>query len=90
MQAGLETFNQQQCSPESCHSVTHARVLLFVKAAPFFAKKVTAAPRQDPENQPFCFTYLPAYARMPADASDVGLPDSRCGGAVRIAALLCR
>ena len=43
MQAGLETFNQQPCSPESCHSVTLARVLLFVKAAPFFAKKVTAA-----------------------------------------------
>ena len=40
---GLETFNQQPCSPESCHSVTLARVLLFVKAAPFFAKKVTAA-----------------------------------------------
>ena len=43
MQAGLETFNQQPYSPESCHSVTLARVLLFVKAAPFFAKKVTAA-----------------------------------------------
>ena len=43
MQAGLETFNQQPCSPESCHSVTLARVLLFVKAAPFFAKKVIAA-----------------------------------------------
>jgi hypothetical protein len=39
----IETFNQQPCSPESCHSVTLARVLLFVKAAPFFAKKVTAA-----------------------------------------------
>ena len=35
----IETFNQQPCSPESCHSVTLARVLLFVKAAPFFAKK---------------------------------------------------
>ena len=43
MQAGLETFNQQPCSPESCHSLTLAKVLLFVKAAPFFAKKVTAA-----------------------------------------------
>ena len=43
MQAGLETFNQQPCSPEFCHSVTLARVLLFVKAASFFAKKVTAA-----------------------------------------------
>ena len=43
MQAGLETFNQQPCSPESCHSVTLARVLLFFKAAPFFAKKITAA-----------------------------------------------
>ena len=43
MQAGLENFNQQPCSPESCHSVTLARVLLFVKAAQFFAKKVTAA-----------------------------------------------
>ena len=39
MQAGLETFNQQPCSPESCHSVTLAKVLLFGKAAPFFAKK---------------------------------------------------
>ena len=28
MQAGLENFNQQPCSPESCHSVTLARVLL--------------------------------------------------------------
>ena len=46
--------------------------------------------RQGPENQPFCFTYLPTHARMPADASDVGFPDSRCGGAIRIAALLCR
>ena len=43
MEAGLETFNQQPCSPESCHSVTLAKVLLFVKAAPFFAKKITAA-----------------------------------------------
>ena len=43
MQAGLETFNQQPCSPESCHSVTLAKVLLFGKAATFFAKKVTAA-----------------------------------------------
>ena len=43
MQAGLETFNQQPCSPESCHSVTLAKVLLFGKAAPFFAKKVTAS-----------------------------------------------
>ena len=43
MQAGLETFNQQPCSSESCHSVTLAKVLLFGKAAPFFAKKVTAA-----------------------------------------------
>ena len=42
MQAGLETFNQQPCSPESCHSVTLAKVLLFGKAAPFLAKKVTA------------------------------------------------
>ena len=39
MQAGLETFNQQPCSPESCHSVTLAKVLLFGKAPPFFAKK---------------------------------------------------
>ena len=39
MQAGLETFNQQPCSPESCHSVTLAKVFLFGKAAPFFAKK---------------------------------------------------
>ena len=39
MQAGLETFNQQPCSPESCHSVTLAKVLLFGKAAPFFAKR---------------------------------------------------
>jgi len=42
-QAELENFNQQRCSPESCHSVTLARVLLLAKAAPFFAKKVTAA-----------------------------------------------
>ena len=42
-QTGLETFNQQPCCPESCHSVTLAKVLLFGKAAPFFAKKVTAA-----------------------------------------------
>ena len=39
MQAGLETFNQQPCSLESCHSVTLAKVLLFGKAAPFFAKR---------------------------------------------------
>ena len=39
MQAGLETFNQQPCSPESCHSATVAKVVLFVKAAPFFAKR---------------------------------------------------
>ena len=38
MQAGLETFNQQPCSPESCHSVTLARVLLFVSCA-IFRKK---------------------------------------------------
>ena len=31
MQAGLETFNQQPCSPESCHSGTLAKVLLFRK-----------------------------------------------------------
>ena len=43
MLAGLETFNQQPCSPESCHSVTLPKVLLFVKAAPLLAKKVTAA-----------------------------------------------
>ena len=43
MQAGPETFNQQRCSPDSCHSVTLGKVLLFVKAAPFFARKVTAA-----------------------------------------------
>ena len=35
----IETFNQQPCSPESCHSVTLARVLLFVKAAPFSQKR---------------------------------------------------
>ena len=29
MQAGLETFNQQPCSPESCHSVALAKALLF-------------------------------------------------------------
>jgi hypothetical protein len=34
----IETFNQQQCSPESCHSVTLENVLLFGKAALFFAK----------------------------------------------------
>ena len=39
MQEALETFNQQPCSPESCHSVTLAKVLLFVEAAPFFAKR---------------------------------------------------
>ena len=39
MQKALETFNQQPCSPESCHSVTLAKVLLFVKAASFFAKR---------------------------------------------------
>ena len=38
-----QILNQQPCSSESCHSVTLVRVLLFVKAAPFFAKKVTAA-----------------------------------------------
>ena len=37
IQAGLETFNQQPCSPESCHSVILAKVLLFGKAAQFFA-----------------------------------------------------
>ena len=35
MQAGLETFNQQPCAPESCHSVALAKVLLFIKAAQF-------------------------------------------------------
>ena len=40
MQAGLETFNQQPCSPESCHSVRLAKVLLFGKAARrHFSKK---------------------------------------------------
>ena len=39
MQAGLETFNQQPCSPESCHPVTLAKVLLFGKAAPFSQKR---------------------------------------------------
>ena len=34
---------KKKCSPESCHSVALAIVLLFVKAAPFFAKKVTSA-----------------------------------------------
>ena len=43
MQAGLETFNQQPCSPGSCHSVGLAKALPFVKAAPVLAKKVTAA-----------------------------------------------
>ena len=38
MQAGLETFNQQPCSPESCHSVTLARVLLFLKLRHFSQK----------------------------------------------------
>ena len=36
---GKDTFNQQPCSPESCHSVTLGRVLLFVKAAQFCHKK---------------------------------------------------
>ena len=35
----IETFNQQPCSPESCHSVTLARVLLFVKAGHFSQKR---------------------------------------------------
>ena len=42
-QAELETFNHEPCSLESCHSETFAKVLLFSKAAPIFAKKVTAA-----------------------------------------------
>ena len=33
MQARLETFNQQPCSPESCHSVALGRVLLLLKLA---------------------------------------------------------
>ena len=41
--AGPETFNQQLCSPGSCHSVRLAKALRFVKAAPVLAKKVTAA-----------------------------------------------
>ena len=41
--AGLETFSQQPCSPGSCRSVALAKALLFVKAAPILAKKVTAA-----------------------------------------------
>jgi len=43
MQAGLETLNQQRCSPGSCHSVGLAKALRFVKAAQVLAKKVTAA-----------------------------------------------
>ena len=40
MQAGLETFNQQPCSPESCHSVTLAKSIAFlVKLRHFFAKR---------------------------------------------------
>ena len=39
MQAGPETFNQQPCSPGSCHSVKLAKALRFVKAAPVLAKK---------------------------------------------------
>ena len=35
----MQTFNQQPCSPESCHSLTLAKVLLFVKAAPFSQKR---------------------------------------------------
>ena len=42
-QAGLETFNQQPCSPGSCHLVGLAKALLFVKAAPILAKKCHAA-----------------------------------------------
>ena len=39
MQARLETFNQQPCSPESCHSVALGRVLLLLKlACVIFAK----------------------------------------------------
>ena len=43
MQAGLETLNQQRCSPRSCHSVGLAKALRFVKAVLVLAKKVTAA-----------------------------------------------
>ena len=39
MQAGPETFNQQLCSPGSCHSVRLAKELRFVKAAPVLAKR---------------------------------------------------
>ena len=42
MQAGLETFNQQPCSPGSCHSVGLVKGLRFVKAAPVFAKRSAA------------------------------------------------
>ena len=43
MQAGLETLNQQRCSPGSCHSVGLAKALRLVKAVLVLAKKVTAA-----------------------------------------------
>ena len=39
LQAGLETFNQQPRSPESCHSVTLAKVLLFGKLRHFSQKR---------------------------------------------------
>ena len=39
MQAGLETLNQQRCSPGSCHSVGLAKALRFVKAVLGFGKK---------------------------------------------------
>ena len=39
MQAGLETLNQQRCSPGSCHSVGLAKALRFVKAVLVLAKK---------------------------------------------------
>ena len=40
---GARDLQSATVFPESCHSVTLAKVLLFGKAAPFFAKKVTAA-----------------------------------------------
>ena len=39
MQAGLETLNQQRCSPGSCHSVGLAKALRFVKAVLVWQKR---------------------------------------------------
>ena len=46
MQVGLETLNQQRCSPGSWHSIGLAKALRFVKAVLVWVKKVTAAIRK--------------------------------------------